>query len=212
MSFKAALWGFLPALLAVVAALASLIMACKARRLSHYYTSTLVLAWIACSLVLLYRMIVLDEGLTLLPHLAIGVAVIVVATQAFLLKRMKASAMIVSWLLVFICGSIVSFTFPKRAPSSYHSSAACRRNLKCIENAKEVWAFESTNDVPTWADIPINRDPTWTDISPYLMLGSENSRSQTNGRPICPTGGTYTIGRLDEPPKCSMGRERYHSL
>jgi hypothetical protein len=61
---------------------------------------------------------------------------------------------------------------------------ACINNLRQIDGAKTEWALEhhkTTNDVPTWAD-----------IQPYC--GREFPR--------CPQGGIYTIGRVDEAPKC----------
>lgn len=62
----------------------------------------------------------------------------------------------------------------------------CIANLKAIESAKESWGFEN-NKAPT--DIP-----TYQDIKPYL------SKTQTEN--ICPIGGKYTIGALNENPSC----------
>jgi hypothetical protein len=85
--------------------------------------------------------------------------------------------------------------------TAYNPSAACIRNLELIEQAKRLWGEDfnkNTNDVPTWDDI-------------RLYFPKEgNGRSWSNGLPICPSGGTYMIGRLDDPPKCSIGR--YHSI
>jgi hypothetical protein len=63
-----------------------------------------------------------------------------------------------------------------------------------IDAAKQTWASKenkTTNDVPTWDD-----------LKPYLRI---------QGLPKCPDGGIYTIGRLDEMPRCSIGGPR-HSL
>lgn len=64
---------------------------------------------------------------------------------------------------------------------------SCINNLRQIEAAKNEWAIENrqTNNVSV----------TESDITPYI-----------NGRfPKCPSGGTYTIGKLDELPTCSLG-------
>jgi hypothetical protein len=79
---------------------------------------------------------------------------------------------------------------------------ACQQNLRQIEIAKELWADnegKSTNDAPTWDD-----------LRPYSPAFMKNHADWTNGRPTCPRGGTYTIGRVGEPPKCSIGGY-YHS-
>jgi hypothetical protein len=62
----------------------------------------------------------------------------------------------------------------------------CIDNLRIIDAAKQEWALDNkktTNDVPTW-----------NDILPMMRT-----------MPICPDGGTYTIGRVGEPPTCSIG-------
>ena len=63
---------------------------------------------------------------------------------------------------------------------------ACVRNLRMLDGAKYYWAQKNNkaaNDLPTWAD-----------LRPYL-----------GRRPRCPQRGTYTLGRVEEPPKCSHG-------
>ena len=60
-------------------------------------------------------------------------------------------------------------------------------NLKMLEGAKATWALEhakGTNDIPIWSDV----------------VGETNYiRSLT-----CPEGGTYTLGALGQPPRCSI--------
>jgi hypothetical protein len=75
---------------------------------------------------------------------------------------------------------------------------ACQQNLRRIELSKMMWANERTEtspDTPTWADLRPDF-PDWL---------TNNARLWTNGRPICPKGGTYTIGRVGERPRCSIG-------
>ena len=64
----------------------------------------------------------------------------------------------------------------------------CIGNLRVIDGAKESWGFDhhiTTNDVFTWADL-VGKGR----YVPHKL--------------VCPDGGTYTIGRLHENPKCSI--------
>jgi ABC-type proline/glycine betaine transport system substrate-binding protein len=70
------------------------------------------------------------------------------------------------------------------------ASNACVMHLRQIEGAKQQWAVENhktTNDVPTWNDLR-----SYVGRSPGQVL-------------TCPEGGTYTLGRVGEPPRCSIG-------
>lgn len=68
---------------------------------------------------------------------------------------------------------------------------ACINNLRMIDGAKNQWALENNKTA--------NDTPTWTDILPYM------GGHATNKIPECPDGGQYTIGRIGENPKCSIG-------
>jgi hypothetical protein len=69
--------------------------------------------------------------------------------------------------------------------------SSCINGLRQIDGAKEQWALD--NHVKNGAIVTTN------DIAPY------------GGIPVCPQGGTYTLGRVGELPKCSIG-ESGHSL
>ena len=67
------------------------------------------------------------------------------------------------------------------------ASNACITNLRQIEGAKQAWALENkkqSNDIPTSAEIAL-----------YV---------NNNKLPLCPQGGSYTLGRMDKDPKCSI--------
>jgi hypothetical protein len=68
---------------------------------------------------------------------------------------------------------------------------ACINNLRVIDAAKHEWALENDKkgkDTPTQADL---------------------ARFLGNGKlPICPAGGTYTIGPVTEPPTCSIPKHK----
>jgi hypothetical protein len=74
----------------------------------------------------------------------------------------------------------------------------CHELLVLADLAKHDWANDyskSSNDTPTWED-----------LRPYFPDWATNRLvSWTNGRPVCPEGGIYTIGRIGELPRCSIG-------
>jgi competence protein ComGC len=64
---------------------------------------------------------------------------------------------------------------------------ACLNNLRMLDAAKHQWALEKNKrqtDTPTMAD-----------LTPYFAQQS---------RPTCSQGGTYTLGRVDQAPTCSV--------
>jgi hypothetical protein len=91
-----------------------------------------------------------------------------------------------------------------RAHSS-RAAAPCINRLRQIDSAKQQWMLEqskTTNDMPTWSD-----------LFPYLASSFTNSY-WTNGRPVCPEGGVYILGRVGELPTCSLGKQdpNHHAL
>lgn len=63
----------------------------------------------------------------------------------------------------------------------------CIANLRLIYAAKQAWALEkSKSDTDT---------PTEQDLLPYIKGGAF---------PVCPSGGTYTIGPVGQLPTCSI--------
>src|SRR6266545_2883485 len=77
------------------------------------------------------------------------------------------------------------------------ASKPCVMHLREIAGVKEHWGLDHSK---TADDVP-----TWDDLRPYMPSGGGDSMLH------CPSGGVYTIGRLGEPPKCSIGG-RDHSL
>lgn len=82
---------------------------------------------------------------------------------------------------------------------------ACINDLREIEAAKKEWALEhnaKTNDAVALGD-----------IKPYLVpYGEPNGfiKFDANGNlPKCPSGGIFTIGKIGEPPTCSLGNSLY---
>ena len=66
----------------------------------------------------------------------------------------------------------------------------CINNLRQIDGAKNEWALENDKKAGT----PV----TEADIKQYIKLDANGNL------PKCPAGGTYTIGKVGEPPTCSV--------
>jgi len=64
----------------------------------------------------------------------------------------------------------------------------CRANRKQIEMAKTQWAADENKTV---GDMPTDTDLFGADR--YFRV-----------KPSCPGGGTYTVGRVGEPTRCSL--------
>ena len=98
----------------------------------------------------------------------------------------------IAWAILFIplLLAIAIPNFVKARDTSMQN--ACINNLRQIDGAKNEWALENnkTNGTPV----------TEADIKPHLKLSAGGSL------PKCPAGGTYTIGKVGEPPTCSIPR------
>ena len=98
--------------------------------------------------------------------------------------------------LAVIAVLFAAITIPSCVPARWvaHQNA-CRNNLRMIKRAKAKWA-EAQNrqpsDMPTMADL----------FGPGLEFKNE---------PICPSGGTYSLGAVGEEPRCSWAA-RGHNL
>jgi hypothetical protein len=96
----------------------------------------------------------------------------------------------IAWAILFIplMLAIAIPNFVKARDTSMQNT--CINNLRQIDGAKNEWALENskTNGTPVTA----------ADIKPYLKLDARGNL------PKCPAGGTYTIGKVGEPPTCSV--------
>jgi hypothetical protein len=89
---------------------------------------------------------------------------------------------------IFVFGLLAAIAIPnfEKARSTAMENA-CINNMRQIEAAKNEWALEkgkSPGDVPVAAD-----------LTPYLANGKF---------PVCPSGGTYTIGAVSNMPSCTV--------
>ena len=90
-------------------------------------------------------------------------------------------------------GFIVTVVIPNFIRATYETAAnACINNLRQIDAAAQEFALEKGKKAGDAIHYP-------DDLTPYIKLDS-------NGNPPkCPAGGEYTINRVGEDPKCSIG-------
>jgi competence protein ComGC len=91
------------------------------------------------------------------------------------------------WAIVFIplMMAIAIPNFVKARQISMQN--ACINNLRVVQSAKQEWALENQK--------PNDATPTENDLTPYLP---------NHQMPVCPAGGTYTIGNVTNSPTCSI--------
>jgi hypothetical protein len=101
---------------------------------------------------------------------------------------------IAAWVVAIAFTGLLAFAIviPNLQPALVNSSNACINNLRQIDGAKNEWALETSKTNGTVA--------TEDDIKPYIKLDSNGDL------PKCPQGGNYTIGKVGEPPTCSLGK------
>jgi len=82
---------------------------------------------------------------------------------------------------------LIAIAIPNFVRSPNIPRNACINNLRQIDGAKQQWALDNhRSETDT---------PTSNDVAHYLK-----------GKmfPVCYAGGKYTIGRVNEDPKCSI--------
>ena len=72
----------------------------------------------------------------------------------------------------------------------------CNQNLIRLHEAQQNWLTESEK--------PRSYVPTWDDLQEQLKQYPDRP-GWTNGRPVCPNGGTYLLAPMGEWPRCSIG-------
>ena len=94
----------------------------------------------------------------------------------------------IAW-AIFVIPLMVAIAIPNFVKARQTAQAnACINNLRQIDAAKNEWALEHEKTA--------TNTPTAQDLDPYIKGGFSSLQ--------CPAGGSYTIGRLDEPPTCSI--------
>lgn len=82
---------------------------------------------------------------------------------------------------------LAAIAIPSWLPArTFARRAACINNLKSIEKSKFLWAKEKRKET----------DDTTSEVD---LFGAD-----LKTKPICPSGGIYSIGKVGEKPKCSL--------
>ncbi len=112
------------------------------------------------------------------------VIVLAVAAIGIWFGRKKLRVVIpIAIAFVFLAAISIPSWLPAR---TFARRAACINNLKLIEKVKLGWAKENrkeTNEIPSEID----------------LFGSD-----LKTKPVCPSGGNYTLGKVRDRPKCSL--------
>jgi hypothetical protein len=94
----------------------------------------------------------------------------------------------IALILLLAASAIPNFVMARKTAEKNN----CINNLRLIDQAKQQWATDNsktTNDVPTMQD-----------LQKYFQTYSP----QTSQSLHCPSGGTYSINKVGEPPTCSV--------
>jgi hypothetical protein len=107
-------------------------------------------------------------------------------------RRLRGSApaarlIAAGYMLTYGMGAV---TIPNYVMIHHHPSRArgCQGNLRQIDNAKQQWAMDKKKTAASM--------PRITDLVPTYLKNT----------PACPSGGTYTLGRIDRDPTCSSAQ------
>jgi prepilin-type N-terminal cleavage/methylation domain-containing protein len=112
-------------------------------------------------------------------------------------SRRSAFTLVEIMIVVAIIGLLAAIAIPNFIKAREQSQKnACIANLKQIDGAKNTWALENkkvSTDTPTTTDL----------YGSALYIRDE---------PLCPAGGSYTLGTVMEKPLCSLSAASGHSL
>jgi len=101
----------------------------------------------------------------------------------------RAFSLVEMMFVVTIIGLLAIIVLPSFLRSREESTRkACGNNLLQIYNAKLRWALDHKKggvDVPSDAELFATNS--------YIRV-----------KPVCPGGGTYTVGPVDDPPTCNV--------
>ncbi len=117
-----------------------------------------------------------------LPYLVFGAFTGTALVALAFKKRMLAGCLFGFGLLLFI--AFIAPSYKKARPIAQEN--ACIANMKQLDGAKAQWAAENK--------LGASAAPQFSELAPFLKGGLI---------PACPLGGTYTLGVVHEPPRCS---------
>lgn len=135
--------------------------------------------------------------------------------------------------MAIVMGAVWFVILPNYVNGGLTEHTRIWNRLRQLDAAKESWALENRiaeGVEPSRADLtpylsegfwdrpvagekciinPYNKgsddSPTWDDLRPYFPDWATNGLVRWTNGPVCPEGGIYTIGRVGETPRCSIG-------
>jgi len=117
-----------------------------------------------------------------------------------MIQRMRKRNIVICFLAILIPLALYGYISIAKWHEAKEEEEKCLYYLRCIEGSKNDWAVfnhRRSNDTPIWDD-----------LRPYLENVIWGCAGASNGEklPHCPGGGIYTLGRVDELPRCSIPR------
>ena len=102
-------------------------------------------------------------------------------------KRNQGFTLVEIMIVVAIIAILAGIAIPNFVSSRKRSQAtACVANMRLIANAKEQFYINHPTETPSLQN----------------LVGTDKDMKTT---PICPAGGTYTLGDQNTDPTCSIG-------
>ncbi|MCK4851659.1 MAG: prepilin-type N-terminal cleavage/methylation domain-containing protein [Candidatus Omnitrophica bacterium] len=103
------------------------------------------------------------------------------------IKADKGFTLIEIMIVIAVLGVIMSIAIPGFIRTNEKAKRnSCVTNLKRIDEAKSLWAMDSSTDLET----PV----TMADLAPVYLKNT----------PACPSGGVYTVGDMRTLPTCTI--------
>jgi len=105
-------------------------------------------------------------------------------------RHVEGNGLLYVLIVVVLVGAAAALQIWGRTHTHCTTGNSCINTLRQLDGGKQQWALENhktTNDMPSWEN-----------IRPYIKLGSSGEL------PSCPDGGKYSLGRVADPPTCSI--------
>jgi len=110
------------------------------------------------------------------------------------LRAVSAFTLVEIMIVVAIIGLLAAIAVPTFVKSRATAQlAACQNNLRQLNSAKQQWAFENRK----------NATDTPTDTE---LFGSSLYLTE---KPLCPSGGTYSLNQVGSLVTCSVASHTY---